>query len=578
MSDTAQLVTNRFGPTRELADESVRLDARWMEILLVGIAAGALLAQGLIACFHKINWDEFYFLARILEFRRGELSNPMQTFHVHLFGWLAMLPGNDIHRIIAARISMLAFQAGTLCAIFLTAKHFASRTGALCAVAAYATCANVMLRGASFRFDPIVTFLLMAAIALLVGERLRWYLATLAGLLVAIAALVTIKSVLYVPSLLAVALWRIFSAQDSRSAAFSMVVAAGVSAAALCLLFLFHLHSLGGLSPAGGPEAFVLHSASSMIGFGSISPTWPYILFSIVGGPVLWAGIAAGTLFCIRHTVKGRISRPRMLVLLSFLFPLAAVLFYRNAFPYYYVFAFAPASVLVAFATDALVWPARQFAIAICVMCALATQTTASALSRTMEAQHSVMAAVHEIFPKPVPYIDRCSMIGSFPKEGFFMSTWMMDTYRKDGTPDFSRIIEDQHPVFVLTNTPTLRAALNATEMEPDQALLSRDASALRNNYIRHWGPIWVAGKRFTEAGPSSRDFEMPVAGNYTVEAEGGVVIDGKPASPGDVVHFEAGRHGMTASAGSFPVVLRWGDHLPMPSAAAPKEAVFNGF
>jgi hypothetical protein len=92
MSDTAQPVTNRFGPTRELADESVRLDARWMEILLIGVAAGALLAQGLIACFHKINWDEFYFLARILEFRRGELSNPMQTFHVHLFGWLAMLP------------------------------------------------------------------------------------------------------------------------------------------------------------------------------------------------------------------------------------------------------------------------------------------------------------------------------------------------------------------------------------------------------------------------------------------------------------------------------------------------------
>jgi hypothetical protein len=41
---------------------------------------------------------------------------------------------------------------------------------------------------------------------------------------------------------------------------------------------------------------------------------------------------------------------------------------------------------------------------------------------------------------------------------------------------------------------------------------------------------------------------------------------------------LQAGHHEMDAPAGSFPVTLRWGEHLRMPSAAAPKETVFHGF
>jgi hypothetical protein len=193
-----------------------------------------------------------------------------------------------------------------------------------------------------------------------------------------------------------------------------------------------------------------------------------------------------------------------------------------------------------------------------------------------MDTQRSVLGAVHEIFPEAVPYIDRCSMVASFPKAGFFMSTWGIETYRKKGAPDFSQLIEEQRPVFVLANSATLRAALNGAPRKPKRALLPRDEAVLRANYIPHWGPIWVAGKRFTEL-PNS-GFEMLIPAAYTVEATGSVVIDGKPIGPGGVMFLQAGHHEMDAPAGSFPVTLRWGEHLRMPSAAAPKETVFHGF
>jgi hypothetical protein len=276
--------------------------------------------------------------------------------------------------------------------------------------------------------------------------------------------------------------------------------------------------------------------------------------------------------------MKGEAAKAPALVLLSFLFPLVAILFYRNAYPYYYVFAFAPASVLVAVAIDRLAWPAGVLSVVTAVLCVLAGREAATTLSRTMETERSVVAAVHEIFPEPVPYIDRCSMIGSFPKAGFFMSTWGLATYQQNQAPDFSKVIATRHPEFVLANAPALSAALNGTYREPSKALLPRDAAVLRDNYIRHWGPIWVAGKRFTEIGPSERGFEILVPGSYTVEAAGDIVIDGKPMLPGDVTFLKGGHHELSAPAGSFPVTLRWGDHLRVPSAAAPQGLIFKGF
>jgi hypothetical protein len=298
----------------------------------------------------------------------------------------------------------------------------------------------------------------------------------------------------------------------------------------------------------------------------------------MAGNFILWLGIAIGVIVCLSRLVRPTPRGLRHWVLLAFILPLAAVVFYRNSFPYFYVFAMAPSSVFLAVAVDALGWPAGRMLRLIVVLCIVAAVHFLGAFSSGQATQRATLQAVHRIFPEPVSYIDRCSMVGSFRKVGFFMSTWGTETYRASGEPSFPDLLRAEQPVFVLANSPALEDAF-AEKAEPaPYALLPRDAAALRENYIHHWGAIWVAGKAFAEAGPIPQDFEILVSGAYTIEAPGDVIIDGRAAAPGAVIHLEQGSHALRVANGSARVLLRWGDRLPLSIGAAPTEAMFNGF
>lgn len=57
----------------------------------------------------NINWDEFYFLSRIHTWVRGELTEKLLTFHVHLFSWIGRVSAQEIDQVLALREVMLAF-------------------------------------------------------------------------------------------------------------------------------------------------------------------------------------------------------------------------------------------------------------------------------------------------------------------------------------------------------------------------------------------------------------------------------------------------------------------------------------
>src|SRR3546814_15815286 len=57
----------------------------------------------------------------------------------------------------------------------------------------------------------------------------------------------------------------------------------------------------------------------------------------------------------------------------------------------------------------------------------------------------------------------------------------------------------------------------NQMESAPARELIDADASALREGFIPHWGPLWVAGRHFP-AGSAARDFTIYAPGRYTVE------------------------------------------------------------
>jgi hypothetical protein len=98
----------------------------------------------------------------------------------------------------------------------------------------------------------------------------------------------------------------------------------------------------------------------------------------------------------------------------------------------------------------------------------------------------------------------------------------------------------------------------------------------LRENYIPHWGQVWVAGKRIAK-GAGTRELTVAVPGMYTLEGAS-VAVDGRPLRVGQRVELSRGAHLVTANAVS-DATLRWGDHLPVPAHPAPRpSALFTDY
>jgi hypothetical protein len=179
---------------------------------------------------------------------------------------------------------------------------------------------------------------------------------------------------------------------------------------------------------------------------------------------------------------------------------------------------------------------------------------------------------VHRIFPDPVPYIDAKSMVSSFPKVGFFMSSWGFENYHDAGVPIFRALLQDKQPRFLLANHDALvfeNDHVAAPRLTVRRALLPEDKRTLRENFIPHWGAIFVAGKRLAMSPGTTQEIEIIVGGPYTVESDGPVVIDGTVYDHGSIVNMQPAVYSVESYQSSF-LILRWGQHLYRPSDIPP--------
>lgn len=125
--------------------------------------------------FHRlfitnINRDEIFYLSFSYDYQRGVPLNPLQPFHVHLFGWLRSLPGNEAHRILAARGTPWLPIGGSSWFIYAISRRFCSKPASLIAVLLYLSISYVMDHGLSFRTDPIRAAHFVAALFLLLND------------------------------------------------------------------------------------------------------------------------------------------------------------------------------------------------------------------------------------------------------------------------------------------------------------------------------------------------------------------------------------------------------------------------
>jgi hypothetical protein len=510
---------------------------------------------------------------------------PLQSVWTRAFAWLTGVPGDEVTQVIAGRLAAFGAELVALAGVYRLARRLVSPTGALYSLLSLLSTAYVLHHGFSFRADPFVVALGVWAIALAfpVVRRPRLAAAT-AGALLALALLVSLKAALYLVPVASVLLLAGGERRLARAAVLATSLAGTFGA-----LYLLHA---GALPPppalgASGLAPISLTRTARTTLLSDEHPGWSYLSASVRQSPLVWLGLLGG-LAVAAASLRRESSRRSGMLLLALGSTLAVFAFYRNTFPYFYLFALAPAAPLAGLF---LVRLGERLARRSALAATLATATLWSGTAVTLVThyarrardeiapQRQLVRVVHELFPESVPYIDRCSMIASFPKVGFFMTGWGMERYRAGG-PLMRTALREGRPVFLLANTPGLWLHLtDERARRAPYALFAEDRRLLRENFVHHWGWLWVAGKEVIfGSGGAHAEFEILIPGLYTLEAPGAIAIDGETVEPGGAVRLPQGIHHARPGGAAAAFRLRWGRRLARPAAAPLAKPLFTGF
>lgn len=559
--------------SRVISSVAERQDGKHGSIWILTAVAVVLLLQLELVWNRPVNWDEFFHLSEAHAFARGELHELLQVFYARAFFWLAWLGIDAVDQIRVARMFMLGCELITCCAIFGISRRFADQTGALLAALAYLSAGYVLQHGMSFRADPMAAACLMATLWILLCSRLAPRHILVAAMLVGLGFTITIKIVLYAPAFLAVAWLRWHETEDRSELLRKSVVFVGLSIGFIALFTFASWLSLPQTPPPAAREAGKSLSSSGTMMFDlGLFPRWPYLLGAIFSAPITaFAAIRTATILARPKTTPASAATLRIAAWLMFA-TIGCVSFYANSFPYFYAFILPPVAVALSIGLSAM---ARSLGLAIVVV-ALSAQAVVSSEAtprHVLPAQKQLLHAVHQIFPEPVAYFDFPGMVPEFPKANFFMTVWGIRKYRAGLEPTLTEVAREQVVPLLIVNQEMIQR--NQSETDGAWELLPEDRLLLKNGYVPHWGPLWVAGHTFAKH-ESSGSFDIHAPGTYTVEGAA-ARIDGVLVQSGQTVQLARGKH-KYARASSDKITLRWGDHLRHPETPEPTVPVLKDF
>jgi len=524
-----------------------------------------LVLQGWLVFNRAINWDEFYHYSQIELFARGVLNQPIQTFYVRPFQWLVLLPGTGVDHIVVARMFMFACEIGAMAGITILAARFTDwTTGLLCALA-YLSSGFVLQHGFSFRADPMLAALLVGALCVLGCTRFRGAWIGLFALLLALAAMLSIKFVLYAPAFAGIAWWR-WHRDDFRPAFLARIaVALGIAALIFCLLYLYH--SSAGVAVQTSGEAVMRNSANKMFFIGI--PLYWMLMLKFVSISVILVGMIALFPLALFRSI---LETSAKIALVGLFLPITLLAFYFNSLPYFYTFMLPP--VVVACAVPiALV--SRRYGAAFLALgfALLAINLWMKEDHGIIDRQRQIQSAARTIFPERISYFDFCGFLPWQDKANAFMTLWGAENYRNGSGPSMREVMRQKAVPLVVETEDMFTGALTTTEPQP--IFLPQDVAAMRETYLPFWGPFWVAGK-IIPADARAMDAEFLVPGPYTLSG-GAITIDGRRVEPGDVVQLERGGHRITSLDGAS-AQLTWGEHLQKPMGEAPDRPYWSWF
>jgi len=524
----------------------------------------------------NFNWDEFFYLSLIHEFARGEAWSLLQTAYVHLFRWLPQVGANEIDQLITSRIFMWGCLAATVILIARLAQRWASPVTVWIAPLVFLAASPVLRHGGSFRADSLLAPLSLGVLLLLTAPVMNRSRIATAGAFLGISAAISLKAVLLLPLFLLMLLSDPVIARAQWTEKVRLLVArvslfGMTSLITLSLLIFLHRMSLPTAESAALQDVAV-NAARKTILEVPFFPRWDYFIASLGRDWLTWLLISAGVI-----TASLRQTRAAWLVL-----SLLPLLFYRNAFPYYYLVILAPAAVLAAIAVEGLMEISKKGSsglvwLPIAVSVPIAFQAVRNLDEFRFDEQglqRATIAAVHEIFPAPVNYIDHSGMISSFPKINLFMSSWGLENYRDIGRGFMQGAIAQYRPPLLLANAPVLQAGSAGFD-----SLLAEDRRLIEDFYVPYWGPIRVAGATVDLDSATSAAVLFPFPGRYRLVTDTELQIDGISYVDGAIVEIpenaaeltlEVSRAGRVVPTAQFV----WAEALAPPGGFMPASAV----
>ena len=520
----------------------------------------------------EVNWDEFFRLARIYEWKSGTLTSIFESNYIHAFTWLEHVNQNEVYQVIAARCVMFVLLIYICVISFLTLEHFFDKTSAVITLISFLSFSFVFRHATSFRIDLPIISLLMTVIWLIVpaGRTRRHFI--IAGLCLGLAGSISIKSVFYVPTI-AIILLIHWGQSGWKGKHFINGLILGVTSI-LSFAVLIYLHSLT-LAKADSALGFISYASNAAIlGYG-IFPQKSVLLTSIGQNPLYWGLLGLGFIFAVYDIFKGQ-NRTRALICLSCLLPLLSLVVYVHTYIYFYTYILAAMSLVVAYGVFELT---KRFSLAAYIIPAAlminALPVFIQSFHQTKDYQAQVNEVIHAMYPDPVNYIDRTSQVSSFPKQGLFMTVVQMDEYKMRGEPVMQKVFQNTPPEFILANIESLKID-TVCERSPSRRLMTPDEDLLINNFIHHWGPIYVPGKTL-DSKPSAQSLDINLPGIYTIESEADITLNGVSYKP--MAHVEL-KKGSTSISSEIeqPVTLRWGKNLYKPDFAPLDNMIFHGF
>lgn len=527
----------------------------------------ACLAAQLYLVFYKsFNWDEFLHFSQIYQLKAGTLSQPFQVLHARVLWWAPEVATDLLRQMTAARLFMWSLHLFTLVMIYGVAGQFTDKPNAFFASFAYLTAGFVFEHGFSIRADPMVTATLMSALYLLAKGPLGILRAIAIGALVGLAGMMTLKSIFYVPCFAGLA-W--LKGREAPAKAGYIGKLAVLAAAALLTFGIVYLYHTSGLAeaPRATPSSPTI---SHLLRWVSEDRTVaPYVDDAMIRAPLFFFCVALAPIAWLKAGLK----MDAKLALTGLIAPLAVLFFYRNTFPYFFVFILAPAAVAIAPALGEI----RKVIGSGLLSVALAAFPLATAYLQprdVIDRQRALIDYVHQEFPTRTGYLDYSGMIADYPRILRHLTSGIgIASYYERGNPIVGTEIDRGNVPFIIANHPVIFAALEGRPMP--ETFLPKDLAAISGNYVRQSGAIWREGKQIP-SGSDMFQFQLRRGGNFVLDG-GELTIDGVVVRHGERITLDKGSH-LVSGERRVPSILWRGERLPSPLPAIPMDRLFTRF